>query len=79
MGALAEGAVFAGYRIVRTLGSGGMGEVYLFRTNAGGIGCGTTSSGPQVANSSLGPGSQDVVEQSVTEGELSGIADQVET
>jgi serine/threonine-protein kinase len=26
---LAEGAVFAGYTIVRLLGSGGMGEVYL--------------------------------------------------
>ena len=26
---LADGAVFAGYRIVRLLGSGGMGEVYL--------------------------------------------------
>jgi serine/threonine protein kinase, bacterial len=28
-GPLANGAVFAGYRIVRLLGSGGMGEVYL--------------------------------------------------
>jgi serine/threonine protein kinase, bacterial len=29
---LADGATFAGYTIVRLLGSGGMGEVYLFRT-----------------------------------------------
>jgi serine/threonine-protein kinase len=28
---LADGALFAGYRIVRLLGSGGMGEVYLNR------------------------------------------------
>jgi hypothetical protein len=30
---LNNGDVFAGYTIVRRLGSGGMGEVYLFRTN----------------------------------------------
>jgi hypothetical protein len=30
---LATGEVFAGYTILRLLGSGGMGEVYLFRTN----------------------------------------------
>jgi hypothetical protein len=29
---LADGATFAGYTIVRMLGSGGMGEVYLVRT-----------------------------------------------
>jgi hypothetical protein len=32
---LADGATFAGYTIVRMLGSGGMGEVDLIRTNAG--------------------------------------------
>jgi hypothetical protein len=35
--------------------------------------------GPHRADSGLGPGSQDVVEQNVAEGELSRIADQVET
>jgi serine/threonine protein kinase, bacterial len=29
---LSEGANFAGYTVVRLLGSGGMGEVYLFQT-----------------------------------------------
>ena len=38
-----------------------------------------TSSGPQVANSSLRPGSQDVMEQGLAEGEFSWIANQVET
>ena len=32
---LADGATFAGYTIVRMLGSGGMGEVDRIRTNAG--------------------------------------------
>gem|GEM_PF-4052341 len=32
---LANGEVFAGFQILRPLGFGGMGEVYLLRTNFG--------------------------------------------
>ena len=35
---LNDGAIFAGFRIVRLLGSGGMGEVYLIRTKAAVVG-----------------------------------------
>jgi len=51
-------------------------EMRIFRTNAGGIGCGAMCLGSQEASSGLRACSQDLVEEGVAEGEFSRIADE---
>ena len=51
-------------------------ECLIFRTDAGGIGCGAMCLGSQEASSGLRACSQDLVEEGVAEGEFSRIADE---